>query len=384
MTVPAPISFAVLDRDGAARHGRLVTAHGAVATPAFMPVGSGAAVKAMGPDELFALGYRLVLANAYHLALRPGAEVVERLGGIARFMGFEGAVLTDSGGFQAMSLSALNSIDGDGIHFRSHLDGSPLTLTPESAIELQERLGADLMMALDECVPYPVGRARALEAVERTARWAERGLASRGSTTQALFGIVQGGVYPDLRRASAAQVTALAFDGYAAGGLAVGEPKELMLQVAELNAELLPWDKPRYLMGVGTPQDLVAAVGMGYDLFDCVLPTRNGRNGTAFTAGGRVSIKQAVHAGDERPLDPECGCRWCARLSRAYLRHLYVSGEILAARALTEHNLYFYGNLMSNAQAAIASGTYRAFAAAFAEKLGEGGSALTRVKTDVV
>ena len=366
------LRFEVTSRDGAARIGTLVTAHGEVTTPAFMPVGTRGAVKAMAPDELWAMGYRMVLANAYHLALRPGADVVRELGGVARFMGFKGAVLTDSGGFQAMSLSKINSIDEDGIAFRSHLDGSRVMLTPERAVEIQEELGSDVMMVLDECTPYPVDHARALASLELTARWAERCLAARTSTTQALFGIVQGSVYPDLRRLSAAQITAIPFDGYATGGLSVGEPKAAMREMAALTASMLPGGKPRYLMGVGTPQDLLAAIAMGYDLFDCVLPTRNARNGSAFTSEGPVAIKRAGFARDERPLDARCDCRACTTFSRAYLRHLYMSGEILAARALTEHNLYFYGRLMREAQAAIASRTYGNFASYTLNLLSDG------------
>jgi len=357
-----PIDFEVCARDGAARVGRLGTAHGTIVTPAFMPVGTRAAVKAMAPDELRTLGYGMILANAYHLAVRPGADVVRELGGLHRFMGWQGAVLTDSGGFQAMSLAKTNSIDESGICFRSHLDGQRLVFTPESAIEIQERLGADIMMSLDECTAYPADAARARSSLELTARWAERSLKARRSVAQALFGIVQGGVYPELRKLSAGQITALGFDGFAVGGLAVGEPKAQMREIAALSAGLLPADKPRYLMGVGTPQDVVAAVAMGYDMFDCVLPTRNARNGSAFTSEGRISIKHARYARDGSPLDPDCDCRTCRTFSRGYLRHLYMAGEILAARALTEHNLHFYSRLMREAQAAISSGTYDAFA----------------------
>jgi queuine tRNA-ribosyltransferase len=379
----AAIRFEIASRDGAARTGTLVTPHGAVATPAFMPVGTRAAVKAMAPDELWSMGYRMVLANAYHLALRPGVDLVARMGGVARFMGYAGAVLTDSGGFQAMSLAKINSISEDGIVFRSHLDGSRVTLTPESAVEIQERLGSDIMMVLDECTPYPADRERARTSLEMTARWAERGLKARRTSNQALFGIVQGSVYPELRRVSAGQITSLGFDGFAAGGLSVGEPKPAMLEMAALSASLIPAERPRYLMGVGTPADLVAAVGMGYDLFDCVLPTRNARNGGGFTSEGRVSIKHSRYASDERPLDPRCECRTCRSFSRAYLRHLHMSGEILAARALTEHNLFFYGRLMREAQAAIASRTYEAFARTAAADLGEA-EASNRSGTDVV
>ncbi len=377
------VSIAIEARDGAARAGCLSTPHGEVQTPAFMPVGTRAAVKAMSPDELWSLGYRLVLANAYHLAVRPGPELVQEMGGVGRFMGFPGAVLTDSGGFQAMSLAKINSIDENGIRFRSHLDGAPVALTPESAIELQERLGSDMMMALDECTPYPIDRERARASAEMTARWAERSLRAHRSPTQALFGIVQGSIYSDLRAMSARQITALGFDGFATGGLSVGEPKEAMLGMAELVVSMLPEAKPRYLMGVGTPEDLLAAIAMGYDLFDCVLPTRNARNGGAFTSRGRIAIKRAIYARDARPLDPDCGCRGCATLTRAYLRHLYLSGEILAARALTEHNLFFYARLMSQARTAIASGAYREFQRAMIDRIsaaeGETGGAKSNV-----
>jgi queuine tRNA-ribosyltransferase len=366
------ISIRVAACDGAARSAILATPHGEVPTPAFMPVGTRAAVKAMGPDELWSMGYRLVLANAYHLAVRPGPELIHELGGVARFMGFGGATLTDSGGYQAMSLASINSISEDGIRFRSHLDGAPLLFTPESAVELQERLGSDLMMVLDECTPYPVSHERARSSAEMTARWAERGLRNHRSSVQALFGIVQGSTYPDLRQMSARQITALGFDGFATGGLSVGEPKEAMYEMAALAVAMFPADKPRYLMGVGTPEDLLAAIAMGYDLFDCVLPTRNARNGGAFTSHGRVSIKRAAYTRDARPLDPDCGCRCCSVFTRAYLRHLYMSGEILAARALTEHNLFFYARLMSQAQAAIASGTYRTFSRAVIDRISTG------------
>ncbi|MGO9061116.1 MAG: tRNA guanosine(34) transglycosylase Tgt [Candidatus Binataceae bacterium] len=355
-----PITLEILARDGAARRGRLITAHGAVDTPAFMPVGTRAAVKAMAPDELWEIGYRMVLSNAYHLAVRPGPDLIREMGGIQSFMGWKGAVLTDSGGFQAMSLASINKIDEDGIRFRSHLDGREMMLTPETAIDIQQKLGTDIMMALDECTPYPADTAYARKSLELTARWAERSLRARTAARQALFGIVQGSVYPDLRQTSARQITALGFDGFATGGLSVGEPKAMMLEMAELSAAFLPATKPRYLMGVGTPADLLAAVGMGYDMFDCVLPTRNARNGCAFTSAGRVSIKHSRYIRDSGPLDERCGCRTCATYSRSYLRHLYRTGEILAARALTEHNLFFYASLMRTAQAAIASGTYGA------------------------
>ena len=371
----SPIEFSVAATDDLARTGRIRTLHGDVTTPAFMPVGTRAAVKAMSPDELWDMGYRLVLANAYHLLVRPGPELVREMGGVARFMAFPGATLTDSGGFQAMSLAKINSISEDGIRFRSHLDGSPVVLTPESAIEVQESLGSDIMMVLDECTPYPATHDQARKSMELTARWAERGFRSRRSTTQALFGIVQGGIHADLRRTSAGQITSIEFDGFAAGGLSVGEPKEAMLEMAALSASLLPPERPRYLMGVGLPSDIIAAVGMGFDMFDCVIPTRNARNGTAFTATGRVQIKRAAHAREQAPLDSTCQCRPCRTFSRAYLRHLFLSGEILAARALTEHNLFFYARLMREAQAAIASRTFRAYANSRTAAMQEGDAA---------
>ena len=365
----APIQFSITARDGLARCGRLITAHGEIETPCFMPVGTQAAVKAMSPDELWQMGYRLILSNAYHLAIRPGQELVGTMGGIAKFMGFPGAVLTDSGGFQAMSLAKINSITEEGIRFRSHLDGAPLMLTPESAVQIQERLGADIMMALDECTPFPASHERAQSSLERTARWAERCIQARRSETQALFGIVQGSTYTDLRELSARQITALPFDGFATGGLSVGEPKREMREMAALSASMLPDEKPHYLMGVGTPADLIACVAMGYDMFDCVLPTRNARNGSAFISTGKISVKRAEYARSEEPLDPDCDCRPCRTFTRAYLRHLYMSGEILAARALTEHNLYFYRRLMREAQAAIASGTFKSYADARLSRL---------------
>jgi queuine tRNA-ribosyltransferase len=378
------ITFEIRATDGSARFASLVTPHAELTTPAFMPVGTRATVKAMAPDELRAMGYRLILANAYHLAVRPGAAIVQEMGGLAQFMGFDGAVLTDSGGFQAMSLAKINSIGIEGIRFRSHLDGSALMLTPEAAIEIQQNLGADIIMALDECTPYPVDYARAESSLELTARWAERSLSSHRSESQALFGIVQGSIYPELRRRSALQITSLGFDGFAVGGLSVGEPKQAMREIAALSATMLPADKPRYLMGVGTPQDLLVAIAMGYDLFDCVLPTRNARNGSAFTSEGRISIKRAAYIRDAQPLDPRCDCRACRQFSRAYLRHLYLSGEILAARALTEHNLFFYARLMREAQAAIASRTYKAFAIYLLNLMGEPDKPANLVNNDAV
>jgi queuine tRNA-ribosyltransferase len=352
--------FVLLARDGNARRGHLITRHGIIETPAFMPVGSQASVKAMAPDELWALGYRLVLANAYHLNQRPGEEIIRQLGGLHRFMGWPGALLTDSGGYQTLSLAKLVSIDENGVRLRSHIDGKKVELTPEGIVAVQRALGVDIMMALDDCAPYPANQERVLRSVELTTRWAERSLKVERTGGQVMFAIVQGGVYPELRKSSVRQLTALPFEGFAVGGLSVGESKAQMLEIAALVCGLLPWDQPRYLMGVGTPQDLLAAIALGYDLFDCVLPTRNARNGSAFTSSGVISVKHSRHARDPTPLDESCSCRTCRTFSRAYLRHLYLSGEILAARALTEHNLFFYGRLMSEARAAIVSGSYQA------------------------
>src|SRR5579875_656229 len=361
--------FVIVARSGKARAGYLHTAHGVVQTPAFMPVGTKGSVKAMAPDELWGMGYRLILSNAYHLSQRPGEDLIRELGGLHRFMGWNGALLTDSGGYQTMSLASLSSVDQNGVRLRSHIDGRRVELTPERVVEVQRALGVDIMMALDECPPYPASFERVRRAVELTSRWAERSLSVERESHQALFGIVQGGVFPDLRVQSARELVNLPFDGYAVGGLSVGEPKRQMEEIAELCSELLPFDRPRYLMGVGTPQDLLVAIGFGYDLFDCVLPTRNGRNGCAFTSQGTVSIKQARYARDQSPLDETCACRTCRTYTRAYLRHLHLSGEILAAKALTEHNLFFYSNLVAQARAAIVSNTYATFARTFYEKL---------------
>ncbi len=360
--------FELLAREGQARRGRLTVTHGSVDTPAFMPVGTYGAVKAVSLADLADSGAQMVLSNTFHLWLRPGLEVIEAHGGLHRFMGWDGPLLTDSGGFQVFSLGLLRKITEEGVQFRSPVNGDRCFLSPEESMRIQRVLNSDVVMIFDECTPYPAEPARAQSSLELTSRWAERSLRARdanlddGGATRALFGIVQGGIYSELRRMSGAQITALPFDGYAAGGLSVGEPKDAMREMAALTASLLPQDRPRYLMGVGTPADLIAAIAMGYDLFDCVLPTRNARNGSAFTSEGRVSIKLARHARDQRPLDPRCSCRCCSTYSRAYLRHLHMSGEILAARALTEHNLTFYARLMRQGQAAIASRTYRSFA----------------------
>jgi len=349
-----------------ARLGRMTTSHGVVETPAFMPVGTHGAVKGMTPRELGELGASILLANAYHLAQRPGVETVSALGGLHTLMGWDGPILTDSGGFQAMSLGTLVRVGNEGVHYRSHVDGRAGLLTPEAAVGVQEALGVDVAMALDECVPAAVPRTRVAAAVARTTAWAARGLAARARAETALFGIVQGGFDEVLRAESASAITALGFDGYAVGGVSVGEPAAETVRVAAATVRALPADRPRYLMGVGTPGDLIRFVAMGYDLFDCVLPTRNGRNGTLFTRQGKVMIRNAAHARDARPVEDGCPCYTCRRFSRGALRHLVLSGEMLGARLATLHNLHFYLHLMREIRAALAEGSFPRRAAAAA------------------
>jgi queuine tRNA-ribosyltransferase len=361
------VRFDLLATDGAARHGRLTTAHGVVDTPVFMPVGTQATVKALTPEDLEAAGARIVLGNTYHLSLRPGHDLVRELGGLHRFMGWPGAILTDSGGFQVWSLAKLRRVTEEGVEFRAPLDGATRFLSPELAIEIQAALGSDIAMVLDECLTYPATRETAERSLHLTLRWAERCRAAhaRHDGGQALFGIVQGGADADLRGRAAAATVALGFDGYAIGGMAVGEPKPSMYALTELVARALPGDRPRYLMGVGKPEDLVECVARGVDMFDCVLPTRNARNGQAFTSGGTVTIKQARWTRDPGPLDPACGCYTCRRFSRAYLRHLFVAEELLAYRLLTLHNVHFYLGLMGTMREAIAASAFEAFRARF-------------------
>ena len=351
--------FEVTRRDPAsrARCGILRTAHGSVETPAFMPVGTRGSVKAVEPGDLQAMGYTLILANAYHLYLRPGHATVGRLGGLHRFMGWEGAILTDSGGYQVFSLADLRKIHEDGVEFASHLDGSRHRLTPQLSMEIQRDLASDLVMPLDDCPPYPAQRGRVEEAVRRTTAWARLGKSCPLREGQRRFGIVQGGVHADLRAKSAAEITALEFDGYALGGMGVGEPPGLAAEVLEATVPLLPLEAPRYGMGIGVPGQMLDWIAQGIDLFDCVLPTRNARNGTLFTSEGRISIKRREYREDASPLDPRCLCPTCTRYSRAYLRHLFVSGEILAARLNTLHNLTYFASLMRRAREAIAAGT---------------------------
>jgi queuine tRNA-ribosyltransferase len=358
------VKFELLATDGAARAGRLTTASGVVETPIFMPVGTHAAVKALGPDDLRAAGAQIVLANTYHLFLRPGHDLVRELGGLHRFMGWDRAILTDSGGFQVFSLSKLRKITDAGVEFRSPVDGSTHFLSPEVAVEVQQALGADIIHTLDECLAYPVLRADAERSLELTLRWAERSKAAHAGPRhagQALFGIVQGGVDADLRRQAARATVAIGFDGYAIGGMAVGEPKPAMYDLTELVASLLPVDQPRYLMGVGKPEDLVHSVARGVDMFDCVLPTRNARNGQVFTPDGPLTLKQARFARDPAPLDAECGCYACRGFSRAYLRHLFMAGELLSYRLLTLHNVTFFLRLAREMRASIVAGGFRVF-----------------------
>ena len=360
--------FELLATDGAARRGRLHTPRGAVETPVFMPVGTRATVKSLTPDDLLSVGADLVLGNTYHLLLRPGHALIRELGGLHRFMGWDRAILTDSGGFQVFSLARLRKITDDGVQFRSPVDGSAHFLSPELVIEVQHALGADIIHPLDECLAYPASRDAAERSLALTLAWARRSRAAHaagGDRGQALFGIVQGGSHDDLRLRAVAETVGLGFDGYAIGGMAVGEPRAAMYHLTGVTAGALPADQPRYLMGVGKPDDLVEAVARGVDMFDCVLPTRNARNGQAFTADGPVSIKQARHARDPAPLQADCACYACRRFSRAYLRHLFVSDELLAYRLLTLHNLQFFLGLMATMRTAIAQRAFEAFRARF-------------------
>jgi queuine tRNA-ribosyltransferase len=343
--------------DGAARAGVLRTAHGEVETPVFMPVGTAGTVKAMTADAVRATGTKMVLGNTYHLMLRPGAERVAALGGLHRFMDWPGPILTDSGGFQIMSLSKLRTMDGEGVTFQSHIDGSKHRLTPERSIEIQNLLDATVTMALDECTPFPATEEEARISMELSMRWAARSRAAFiARDGYGLFGIVQGGVYPELRRISAAALTAIGFEGYAIGGLAVGEGQEMMFATLEATAPHLPAESPRYLMGVGTPDDLVGAVQRGVDMFDCVIPTRAGRTARAYTSRGVFNLRNARFADDAGPLDPGCGCPGCLRHSRAYLHHLFRAGEMLGPMLLTWHNLHYYQDLMRGLREAIGAG----------------------------
>ncbi|MFC4250526.1 tRNA guanosine(34) transglycosylase Tgt [Sinimarinibacterium flocculans] len=359
------MKFELLATSGAARRGRLLFERGTVETPAFMPVGTYGTVKAMTPEELRASGAQIVLGNTFHLMLRPGAETMRALGGLHRFMHWDGPILTDSGGFQVWSLSGLRKITEEGVKFASPVNGDRIFLTPERAIEVQHALGSDVVMQFDECTPYPATAKQARQSMELSARWAARCKTAHGANHGALFGIVQGGMHADLRRESLARLREIGFDGYAVGGLSVGEPEAERLQVLDAIGPELPSDHPHYLMGVGTPRDLVQAVARGIDMFDCVMPTRNARNGHLFTSEGVIKIRNAVHREDPRPLDPACDCPTCTNYSRAYLHHLDRCNEILGSRLNTIHNLHYYQNHMRRIREAIEQGRFEAFAEAF-------------------
>lgn len=358
--------FTVQARDGRARRGVVQTAWGAVDTPVFMPVGTAASVKAMMPWQVAETGAQIILSNTYHLMLRPGADRIEKLGGVRKLMGWEGPLLTDSGGFQVMSLGPLRKLDEDGVTFKSHLDGSKHRLTPERSTEIQHLLDATITMAFDECTPFPATEAQAAESMRLSMRWAKRSrnaFVARAGYGQ--FGIVQGSVFPELRAESIAALEEIDFEGYAIGGLAVGEGQDAMFETLEFTTPLMRADRPRYLMGVGKPADLVGGVARGVDMFDCVLPTRSGRTGQGFTRRGPVNIKNARHAEDERPLDDACGCPACTRYSRAYLHHLFKADEVLGLMLLSWHNIQYYQDLMAGMRAAIEAGSFAAFEADF-------------------
>ncbi len=370
------LEFHVEAACGAARAGRLVTPHGEVATPVFMPVGTAGTVKSVPQEILEELGTRILLGNTYHLYLRPGADTLRRIGGLHRFMAWERAILTDSGGFQVFSLSDLRKVTEEGVAFRSHLDGSSHFFSPESATEAQIGIGADIIMAFDECTEFPADPTRARDSMEMTARWARRCKEyfdehksevpwAQPGVTPALFGIVQGSTYPDLRRESVERTIDVGFDGYAIGGLSVGEPRHATREIVEQTVPLLPSDRPHYLMGVGTPEEIVEYAALGIDMMDCVLPTRAARHGLLFTSEGRINIKSARYAQEEGPLDPQCGCRVCGRYSRAYLRHLYASNEVLAMVLNTIHNLTYYLDTMQQVRHSIHSGEFTKFLSGF-------------------
>jgi len=373
MSIPPRFAFSIHATDGAARTGTIAMRRGEIRTPAFMPVGTAATVKGMKPADVRATGADIILGNTYHLMLRPGAERVARLGGLHGFMRWERPILTDSGGYQVMSLSALTKHSEEGVAFKSHLDGSRHMLSPERSMEIQRLLGSDIVMAFDECTPFPATPERAAQSMERSMRWARRsreafGEGAEHAANAALFGIQQGSMAEDLRRASAEALIDIGFDGYAVGGLAVGEGQEEMFRVLDFAPAMLPVDKPRYLMGVGKPDDIVGAVVRGIDMFDCVLPTRSGRNGQAFTRDGPLNIRNARFAEDTGPLDADCACPVCMQWSRAYLHHLVRAGEMLGAMLMTEHNLHFYQDLMAGLRTAIAERRLAAHAAAFVER----------------
>lgn len=372
---PSPYTLFSTSSESQARRGEVATAHGTFQTPVFMPVGTQATVKGVTPENLTDLGAEIILGNTYHLFIRPGHELIRNLGGLHTFMNWQGPILTDSGGFQIYSLRDLAKISEQGATFKSHLDGSTKFLSPEDAVAVQEALGSDIMMVLDSCIPYPSEKSDVKKAADLTTRWAARSRAVQPENGQLLFGIVQGGMFPDLRAGSARELIDIGFDGYAIGGLSVGEPNEMMYDITEQTTSLLPGDHPRYLMGVGTPEDLVECVWRGIDMFDCVMPTRNARNGMLFTSTGRVVIKNARYADDPAPIDADCECYTCRHYSRAYLRHLYMAREILSSQLNTIHNLHFFVNLMRQMRRAIEEDRLAAFRRDFhARRAGDGGS----------
>ncbi len=355
------MKFTIEKTDGKARTGKIVTPRGEIKTPCFMPVGTAGTVKSLTPEELIETGTEIILGNTYHLYLRPGNEIIRQLGGLHRFIHWQRPILTDSGGFQVFSLSPLRKVNDDGVEFRSHIDGSTHLITPEKSIEIQESLDSDIMMAFDDCTGNPAHFESVQRSAERTFRWAEKSFKARQSGA-ALFGIVQGGTFENLRKENALQITGLDFDGFAIGGVSVGESREDVERIILFAADLLPEVKPRYLMGLGTPGEIVKAVSAGYDMFDCVMPTRNARNGSLFTSKGRINIKREEYAMDDSPLDEECDCSTCRSYSKAYLRHLYMSGEILSSRLNTFHNIYFYQHLMKEIRQNIQDGVFLQFA----------------------
>ena len=352
------MQFELISSDHSARRGRLIFPRGTIETPAFMPVGTYGTVKAMTPEELRSIGAEIVLGNTFHLMLRPGTEVIRAHGDLHEFMGWQGPILTDSGGFQVFSLAELRKMDEQGVTFASPIDGSKVFLGPEESMRVQRELGSDIVMIFDECTPYPATELQARESMERSLRWAERSKTAHGDSSAALFGIVQGGMYPELRQRSAKALMDIGFDGYAIGGLSVGEPEDEREHVLEATTPLLPVDRPRYLMGVGRPEDLVASVALGVDMFDCVMPTRNARNGYLFTSSGVMKIRNARYEKDTRPIDEECDCYTCSNYSRAYLKHLNRCNEILGHRLATIHNLHYYQHLMRLMRDAIDDGSF--------------------------
>ncbi|PKN68935.1 MAG: tRNA guanosine(34) transglycosylase Tgt [Deltaproteobacteria bacterium HGW-Deltaproteobacteria-12] len=367
-----PLNLELLKKDAgsSARLGKMTTAHGTVNTPFFMPVGTQGTVKSLNPEQILNCGSQIILCNTYHLYLRPGHEIIKKLGGLHEFMNWTGPILTDSGGFQVFSLGKLRKITPDGVIFRSHIDGSKHFLTPRKAVEVQEALGSDIMMCLDECTPYPATYSETKKSLDLTVQWAKLCKEAKTNAEQALFGIVQGGTYLDLRKQAVEEIGLIGFDGYALGGVSVGEPKEIMYAIAEEVTPKLPEDKPRYLMGVGTPEDIVYGVSCGIDMFDCVIPTRCARHGLLFTNSEKIVIKNARFREDNGPIDETCDCYTCKNFSRGYLRHLYVAGEILAMVLNTIHNVHYYMRLLAQIRAALEENSFTEFKKTFFNKKG--------------